>query len=194
MLKISSLLDAIANKLESKGLMDEAFDIDVIANTLEANYAEVEKQLDEAYKRNAPQSEIDHLETELAKWVSEGGHDVSEEDMMGHIPATSEGYSIDEALINLYHQYLNAGNKSITPYDRQEIIDIMRGEINDPVHKLWTVGNLTDQQILDAAKDAYENRRSLLQRKKLQPGIHSTPDEALKSLGDIRGSLKIKNI
>ena len=54
MLKISSLLDAIANKLESKGLMDEAFDIDVIANTLEANYAEVEKQLDEAYKRNAP--------------------------------------------------------------------------------------------------------------------------------------------
>lgn len=102
MLKISSLLDAIANKLESKGLMDEAFDIDVIANTLEANYAEVEKQLDEAYKRNAPQSEIDHLETELAKWVSEGGHDVSEEDMMGHIPATSEGFKqLSKKLYNI---------------------------------------------------------------------------------------------
>lgn len=193
MLKISSLLDVIANKLESKGLMDEAFNLDVISNTIEANYDAIEKQLDEAYKRGAPQSEIDRLETELAKWVSEGGHDVSEEDMMGFEPSTSEGYSIDEALISLYHQYLNAGNKNITPYDRQELISIMRGEIEDPVHKLRTVGNLTDQQILDAAKDVYENRKNLLQRKKMQPKLHNTPDEALKSIGDIRGRLKIKS-
>lgn len=193
MLKVSSLLDAIANKLESKGLTDEAFNIDIIANTIEANYDAIEKQLDEAYKRNAPQSEIDRLETELAKWVSEGGHDVSEEDMMGFIPTTSEGYSLDEALINLYHQYLNAGNKNITPYDRRELIDIMRGEINDPVHKLRAVGNLTDQQILEAAKDVYENRKNLIHRKKMQPKLYNTPDDALKSIGDIRGRLKIKS-
>lgn len=192
MLKISCLIDSVADRLESMGLLKEALELDVISNTIESNYDTIEKQLDEAYKRHAPQSEIDRLETELSKWVSEGGHDVSEEDLHVGQPATSEGYSVDEALIALYHQYLNAGNKSITPYDRQELLDIMRGEVEDPVHKMRTVENLTDQQILEAARDAYENRKKLIQRKMVSPKLHGTPDEALRGLGDIRGRLSLK--
>jgi hypothetical protein len=94
--KLSSMLDSVASQLESLGLLQEAYKIDVLSNTLDTDYDRIEKQLGDAYKRHAPQSQINRLETELAKYVDEGDLNVSEEDMIGFEPMTSEGFSIDE--------------------------------------------------------------------------------------------------
>ena len=44
----------------------------MLSNTIDTEYNRIEKQLEDAYRRHAPQSQIDHLETELAKYVNEG--------------------------------------------------------------------------------------------------------------------------
>lgn len=176
-IKISSILDSIANRLEAKGLLKEAYEIDLVANAIDKDFHELSKQLEEAYKRHAPQDQIDQLETELAKLVSE-------EDMLGHIPATSEGHSIEEELRSLYHQYLNIGNTAITPYTREELLDIMRGAIKEFPGNLSE--KLTDAQILEAAKDAYERRKTLNKRREEITRLHKTPEEALTGLMRIR--------
>jgi len=189
--KISSRLDSIADNLESMGFIREAFEIDKISDALESQYDKIEKQLEEAYKRHAPQDQIDRLETELAKYVNEGDLDVSEEDMTVGVPAASEGHSIDEELIELYHQYLHP-EKSV--YDRQELIKIMRGAIEERSNYLGNLSpkkNLTDTQILEAAKDVYDNHKALRLRKKNPNRINRTPDEALKNLNQIKERLKI---
>jgi hypothetical protein len=175
--RVSSMLDGIANKLEAKGLLKEAYEIDLVANAIDKDFHELSKQLEEAYKRHAPQDQIDHLETELAKLVSE-------EDMLGHTPATSDGQSIEEELRSLYHQYLNAGNTAITPYTREELLDIMRGAIKEfPGNRSDT---LNDAQILEAAKDAYERRKTLNKRREEIKRVHKTPEEALTGLMQIK--------
>jgi hypothetical protein len=146
---------------------------------------ELEKKLEEAYRKHAPQHEIDALETELSQYVSEGGHDESDEDLG---PAgVSEGISIDEALKDLYHQYLHP-----TTYDHQELLRMMRSVIDGSD---WTytreraLESVTDAQILDAAKDVYEHHLSLKEKRK-GPRVHKTPEEALQGLQKIKERLK----
>lgn len=178
MRSISLMIDSIADRLEAQGFLKEAYELDIIANT----YEEISKKLDNAYEQHAPQGMIDQLETQLSALVGE-------EDMEGHVPATSEGYSIEEELRNLYHQYLNAGNKNVTPYDRQELIDIMRGAVEQEMFGQRPMKGLTDTQILEAAKDAYERHKGLSTRRSDPNRMHKTPGEALKGLGQIRGRL-----
>jgi hypothetical protein len=180
--KFSSMLDSIADSLESKGFIKEALDIDKISDILDVGYKSLEKQLEEAYERHAPQSQINHLETELAKRVSE-------EDLVGgDLTAASEGYAIDEDLRDLYQQYLNAGNTVGTgnPYSRQELIEIMRGAIKGGLIGQRPVEGLTDAQILEAAKDAYEHRLNLNQRRRILDRKNRTPGEALRELSQIK--------
>jgi hypothetical protein len=184
-LKLSSILDILANRLEVKGLLKEAYELDMVANSINLEYHALYKQLQDAYKRQAPQDQIDRLETELAKLTIE-------EDMVGDIPATSEGYAIDEELRALYHQYLNADNKSITPYDRQELIGIMRGAMEEGLHGQDLSVGLTDAQILEAAKDAYGRYNELSLRRNNPNRINRTPEEALRNIGDIKDRLKLK--
>jgi hypothetical protein len=191
-IKISSILDTIADRLEAKGLIKEAFNLDLLANTLDTDYDKIEKQLEDAYNRHAPQSQINHLETELSKLVSEGGHDISEEDLLVNTPATSEGYVIDEELRDLYHQYLNADDPG-SIYTRQELIKIMRGAINEGDHGQRPVEGLTDAQILDAAKDAYEHKMKLTQRRNAPNRVNKTPEEALQGLAQIKKKLNEKS-
>jgi len=61
--KISSMLDDIANSLEAKGLLKEAFEIDRISNTLENP---VLKQMQDIIKKNHGTS-TDGLEWEMHK-------------------------------------------------------------------------------------------------------------------------------
>lgn len=186
--KISAILDSISDRLEAKGHIKEAFNLDLIANALDTEYERIEKQLEDAYSRHAPQSQINHLETELSKLVSEGGHDVSEEDLHIGIPSTSEGYTIDEELRNIYHQYLHADDPG-SYYSRQELIEIMRGAMNEGLHGQKIIENLTDDQILAAAKDAYEHRMDLNWRRNAPNRLHRTPDEALRGLAQIKKQL-----
>jgi hypothetical protein len=191
-IKISSVLDSIANQLEAAGLLKEAYKIDVLSNTFDIEYDRIEKQLEDAYRRHAPQNQIDHLETELAKLVSEEDTNVSEEDMTGDFPATSEGYILDEELRGLYQKYLNA---DMTPYSRQELIDIMRGAVEgagDNIHDQVAKKGLTDTQILEAAKDAYERFMDLRNRRSNPNRLNRTPEEALKNLNRIRGKSLVK--
>ena len=188
--KISSLLDSIANRLEDAGLYKEAYDIDVLSNTIDTEYDRIEKQLEDAYRRHAPQSQIDHLETELAKYVNEGDLNMSEEDMIGDEPMTSEGFSIDEELIALYHQYLHP-EKSI--YDRDELVNMMyhafAGE-SSVIHGQYPLKSSTKEQALEAAKDAYENYMALKRRRSNPNRMNRTPEEALKDLDRIKKHFK----
>lgn len=190
--KISYMLDSIADRLEAIGLIKEAFNIDLLANTLDTEYDKIEKQLEDAYNRHAPQSQINHLETELSKLVSEGDHNVSEEDLHVGTPSTSEGYAIDEELRNLYHQYLNADDPG-SIYTRQELVEIMRGAINEGDHGQRPIEGLTDAQILDAAKDAYEHRVDLTWRRNAPNRVNKTPEEALQGLAQIKKKLNEKS-
>jgi hypothetical protein len=188
-IKFSTIIDSISDRLEAKGHIKEAFNLDLIANALDTEYERIEKQLEDAYSRHAPQSQIDHLETELSKLVSEGDHDVSEEDLHVNTPATSEGYTIDEELRILYHQYLNVDDPG-NYYNRQELIEIMRGAMNEGLHGQKIIENLTDAQILAAAKDAYEHRMDLNRRRNAPNRLHRTPGEALQGLSRIKEHLR----
>jgi len=189
-IKISSLLDYIADRLETKGLIKEALDLDRVADAIDSEYARIEKQLEDAYSRRAPQSQINHLETELAKLVSEGGLDESDEDLVGdNFPATSEGHAVEEELRDLYHQYLSVDDPG-SYHTRQEILEIMRGALHGGLHGQRPVKDLTDAQILDAARDVYEHRIKLTQRRNTPHRVNKTPGEALKNLDKIKNQVK----
>jgi hypothetical protein len=119
-----------------------------VQDVSDKNHHALAKKLEEAYERGAPQSEIDRLETDLARIVSEEDLDVSEDVMGGNIA---------EQLSSLYAEYLNPTGR----YSREELLNIMRGTVGTEFAALYQPlkPGITDDQILEAAKDAYENRK-----------------------------------
>lgn len=153
----------------------------------EPKVIQIEKELERKYHEGAPQQEIDRLETELAKHISEGGHDESDEDLEpGGGSAVSEGISIEEHLRQIYHKYLKAA-----PQERGELLEAMKSVIDgrDFIYTPEVGRTNSDQQVLDAAKDAYERHLHLLSKRKV-PGLHPTPDAAMKRLKMIKERLK----
>jgi len=124
------------------------------------SYEQVEKELERAYERRLPQSIIDRLETELA-------HLVTEEDiyMTESEPNESDdpfGGPVEVQLADLYHNYIN-GRRYET---KEECLLVMRGVLGDEGGYRRILPNVTDAQIWEAAKDAYENRKGYIHRYK----------------------------
>jgi hypothetical protein len=111
-------------------------------------YNEIQKDLDAAYEREAPQEEIDALETELANFVSE-------EDMI------SDGISVEEELRNMYIRYIDPTQRH--GMTLEDIIANMR----EVVISNGGRKNITDEELLDASKDAYEHYNYILTKRKV---------------------------
>lgn len=151
----------------------------------EDDITRLEKELEKKYREGAPQKEIDDLETELAKHVSEE-EPTSEEDVINEQSAVSEGISIEEELRNLYKKYLSASEK-----DRPDIVETMRSvlEGSDYIYTPERPKIITDEQVLDAAKDVYERHLHLKLRRQ-KPRINPTPEEVVRTLKRIRERTK----
>ena len=111
---------------------------------------ELQKYIEKRYEENAPQSELDKLENEYATRVTEDDPDIT------------EGISLEEQLISMYHRYITPRDRG--GMDEDGIINNMREAI-----KSYGKGNthqVSDEQILDAAKDLYDQRKNLKQKYK----------------------------
>lgn len=119
---------------------------------------ELEKYIEKRYTEKAPQKELDKLETEYATRVLEEDLNITEND-----PNMSEGIALEEELIDMYHKYVTLSARQ--GMSQEDIVKNMRTAIETRNH-----GNssyLSDKQILDAAKDAYEYKKNLILKKKL---------------------------
>ena len=129
---------------------------------------QLEKNIEELYKKDAPQEEIDKLEIEHEKRILEEDLNITESD-----PNLAEdinsGSHLEEALINNYIDYLNP-EKAAGGRTKKEIRDGFLGVVeeisNKPVLK-----SVTNEQAFLAAKDLYENKMKRIERIKSKPGI-----------------------
>jgi hypothetical protein len=137
--------------------------------TLPRNYEHIEKELETAYAHNMPQSVIDRLETELAQHVTEENLQMSEEDP----DITEDVYgrggvagAIEEQMAYTYSDYLKAPAVDTPgiPYSKQDLVKRMRNILEESKMAPSMLPNVTDAQVLDAAKDAYEHRRKYIQQ------------------------------
>ena len=127
---------------------------------------ELEKHILMRYEHGAPQEELDRLETLFAGRVTDDDIHMGEED-----PQMSEeilnGASLEEWLSDSYFRYVQAQTDPQRCTSDQELIDGMRDG-------LWEAGcrcqrlkdGVTDEQILDAARDIFERRNDLVRRHK----------------------------
>lgn len=114
---------------------------------------ELQDYIDKAYESGAPQEDLDALED---LWNER----VSEEEL-----GMEEGIGIEKLLSKNYQEYLDFQAGKPTPYTSLEsIVTNMRSNIfnADPSN----TKTLTDEQILDAAKDAYETMSRRIERLK----------------------------
>ena len=127
------------------------------------NIHDLEELMDIRYKAEAPQEELDILEDEYATRISEEYLDISEEDV-SMSEENEGGTSIGNQLANMYYRY-------ITPDERQgmsekDILSNMRSALQTAGVRMGGFKGATDKQILDAAKDTYERKLSLIERYK----------------------------
>ena len=129
---------------------------------------DLEKLIDKRYEIGASQEELNFLETEFAGRVSEEDLDITEEEL-----GISEGISVQEQLVNMYHRYLH-------PELRQgmgvnDILSNMRAVIETAGGKK----SIADKQLLFAAKDIYAHRQNLLKKlnyRKVKKAIDNTTE------------------
>lgn len=118
---------------------------------------ELEKYIEKRYTEKAPQKELDKLETEFATRVLEEDLNITENDLN-----MTEGIALEEELVDMYHKYLTPSARN--GMDKEDIIKNMRSAIENRNH--GDSSHLSDKQILDAAKDAYEYKKNLILKKK----------------------------
>jgi len=156
--------------------------------SVKRNYGQIEKELEKAYARNMPQSVIDRLETELAQHVTEEDIYMTEDD-----PTVSEGVhgiagpgAVEEELAYLYKQYLSAPTKhevNINPrgtrYSKEDLAEMMYRTLQESKMGHTMNPNVPMSQVLDAAKDAFENRSRYIQQYRSK-----TPHRLVQALAD----------
>ena len=152
------------------------------------NTEDLEKLIDKRYEAGATQQELDLLETEFDKRVSEEIVEMTEAE-----PDMAEGdiagSDLTEALIQTYHQY-------ITPKDRTGGLDDAsfkeKGFWVNIVKEMSNVSpkeGITDEQVMDAAKDLYEHKVKLLERQRSKP----TPGAEAENIKKISDEIVAKN-
>lgn len=113
---------------------------------------DLEKLIEKRYYERAPQKELDRLETEYARRISEDDLNLTEDD-----PDMSEGISLEEEFIAMYENFLRGSYMT-----KDEIIGNMRAALGNRIHK--STEHITDEQLFDAAKDLYDAKQKIIKK------------------------------
>jgi hypothetical protein len=138
------------------------------------NTDELESYIDYRYEAGAPQKELDLLEIEYSKRVSEDDLNMTEDepDMR---EAYDMGVDLEEWLAIEYYQFIH-------PEERiggMETKDYFKPETFNDFLTLNLKAGITRKDIMVAAKDAYEYKRNLIIRQKSSNKISNIPEEML---------------
>ncbi len=139
---------------------------------------ELEAYIDARYEAGALQDELEALEVAYAQRVSEDDPNMTEEDPNMQ-EDTAEGTHLEESLRDAYHRYLQPDDQRDGRMTRKEVITFMRAIIEDSRNINRGMKNVSDSQILDAAKDVYEYKRNLIERFEAKNKILNTPSKLL---------------
>ena len=135
---------------------------------------ELEAYIDSRYEAGAPQEELDALEVAYAQRVSEDDLNMTEEDPNMR-EDTAEGTHLEENLRDAYRRYLQPEDERDGRATREELIHFMRAIIEDSRGINKGMKDVSDGQILAAAKDVYEYRRNLIKRYKSKNKLSNIP-------------------
>jgi hypothetical protein len=145
---------------------------------------ELAKKIDLAYK-NKQFENIEEMEQELEALIErtsdiqeeklvEGGGEEEGYDIEGDGMDKVESASLEELLANGYLEYINFDpDKYGGPYlTKKDIMDNMRRNVE--YYNGFAKKNITDQMILDAAKDAYNRKINLINKHKKYEKVRSS--------------------
>ena len=135
---------------------------------------ELEAYLDSRYEAGASQEELEGLEVAYAQRVSEDDLNMTEEDP-NMMEDTAEGTHLEENLRDAYRRYLQPDDERDGRATREELIHFMRAIIEDSRGINKGMKDVSDGQILAAAKDVYEYRRNLIKRYKSKNKLSNIP-------------------
>ena len=141
---------------------------------------DLEAFIDKKYEDKAPLEEIEKLEAEFDRRVTSEdtkktqGTDIAESTMGTEDPfLVSEGVSIDEQLVNAYANWLEPIDKKTggrpNGMDDKDLIENMRGIFQD--HPEMKPKHLSKKNILEAAKDVYDNKKKIIEKHKRAKSI-----------------------
>ena len=135
---------------------------------------ELETYIDSRYEAGAPQEELEALEVAYAQRVSEDDLNMTEEDPNMR-EDTAEGTHLEENLRDAYRRYLQPEDERDGRATQEELIHFMRAIVEDSRGINKGMKDVSDSQILDAAKDVYEYRRNLIERYKSKNKLFNIP-------------------
>ena len=135
---------------------------------------ELEAYIDLRYEAGASQEELEGLEVAYAQRVSEDDLNMTEEDPNMR-EDTAEGTHLEENLREAYRRYLQPEDERDGRATQEELIHFMRAIVEDSRGINKGMKDVSDSQILDAAKDVYEYRRNLIERYKSKNKLFNIP-------------------
>ena len=135
---------------------------------------ELEAYIDSRYEAGAPQEELEGLEVVYAERVSEDDLNMTEEDPNMR-EDTAEGSHLEENLRDAYRRYLQPEDERDGRATREELIHFMRAIVEDSRGINKGMKDVSDGQILAAAKDVYEYWRNLIKRYKSKNKLSNIP-------------------
>lgn len=140
---------------------------------------ELEKYIDSRYEAKAPQAELNALETEYSKRVSEDDLNMTEEEPDMSEEIGPNGGNLELGLIEMYRRYLQPEGKRDGLMDNKDIIAGIRANLEDAGLKSGGLKDVTDEQVLAAAKDLYEHKKNLIEKYKSRNKLSNIPGSLL---------------
>lgn len=137
---------------------------------------ELEKYIDSRYEAKAPQVELNVLETEYSKRVSEDDLNMTEEEPDMSEEIGPDGGNLELGLIEMYRRYLQPEGKRDGLMNNEEIIAGIRANLEDAGLKSGGLKDVTDEQVLAAAKDLYDHKKNLIEKYKSKNKLSNIPD------------------
>ena len=135
---------------------------------------QLEQYIDARYEANAPQRELNALETAYSERVSEDDLNMTEEEPNMQ-EDTGEGTHLEENLVDAYHRYLQPDDQRDGKMTKEEDVSFMRAIIEDSRGINKGMKSVTDTEVLAAAKDLYEHRRNLISKYKSKNKFSNIP-------------------
>lgn len=137
---------------------------------------DLEKYIDSRYEAKAPQVELNVLETEYSKRVSEDDLNMTEEEPDMSEEIGPNGGNLELGLIEMYRRYLQPEGKRDGLMDNKDIIAGIRANLEDAGLKSGGLKDVTDEQVLAAAKDLYDHKKNLIEKYKSKNKLSNIPD------------------
>ena len=135
---------------------------------------ELEQYIDSRYEANAPQGELNALETVYSTRVSEDDLNMTEEEPNMQ-EDTGEGTHLEENLVDAYRRYLQPDDHRDGKMTKQEVISFMRAIIEDSRGINKGMKSVMDAEVLAAAKDLYERKKDLISKYKSRNKLSIIP-------------------